>query len=73
VSCLQWSALRQPPRHASDALIYLEMGRQVLCKGYRWVDMSLTGEDNPVTNNLATRVGVSVDKRYRVYEWDLGD
>jgi hypothetical protein len=56
-----------------DALIYLEMGRQVLRKGFRWVDMSLTGEDNPMTNKLATRVGAIVDKRYRVYELDLRD
>jgi GNAT superfamily N-acetyltransferase len=55
-----------------DALIYLEIARQVLRKGYQWVDMSLTGEDNPMTNKLATRVGAKVDKRYRIYELEVG-
>jgi len=54
-----------------DALIYLEMARAVLRKGYKWVDMSLTGEDNPMTNKLATRMGARLDKRYRVYELDI--
>jgi hypothetical protein len=54
-----------------DGLIYLEMARQTLRKGYRWMDMSLTGEDNPMTNKLATSVGAKVDKRYRIYELDV--
>ena len=54
-----------------DALIYLEIARQMLRQGYQWVDMSLTGEDNPMTNKLATRMGVRLDKRYRTYELDL--
>ena len=44
----------------------------MLRKGYQWVDMSLTGEDNPMTNKLATRVGAKVDKRYRIYELEVG-
>jgi len=54
-----------------DALIYLEMGRAMLRKGYQWVDLSLTGEDNPMTNRLATRIGARVDKRYRIYELEV--
>jgi GNAT superfamily N-acetyltransferase len=54
-----------------DALIYLEMARQALRKGYQWMDMSLTGEDNPMTNKLATNIGAKVDKRYRVYELEV--
>jgi len=54
-----------------DALIYLEMARATLRKGYRWMDMSLTGEDNPMTNKLATHMGAQLDKRYRVYELDV--
>ncbi len=54
-----------------DALIYLEMARQALRKGYQWMDMSLTGEDNPMTNRLATNLGAKIDKRYRIYEITL--
>ena len=35
------------------------------------MDMSLTGADNPMTNRLVTRMGVGLDKRYRVYEMPL--
>lgn len=54
-----------------DALIYLEMARQALRKGYQWMDMSLTGEDNPMTNRLATNLGAKIDKRYRSYELEV--
>ena len=54
-----------------DALVYLEMARAALRKGYEWMDMSLTGEDNPMTNKLAAAVGARLDKRYRVYKLDL--
>jgi len=33
--------------------------------------MSLTGDDNPMTNKLAHRIGAVIDKRYRVYELAL--
>jgi hypothetical protein len=54
-----------------DALIYYEVGRAVLRRGFQWVDGSLTGEDNPMTNKLAKAFGARLDKRYRVYELDL--
>ena len=55
-----------------DALIYLEMARVIVRRGYRWVDASLTGEDNPMTNKLAQAFGARLDKRYRTYKLDLG-
>ena len=55
-----------------DALMFLEMGRAVLRKGYTWIDASLTGEFNPQTNKLATRVGSHVYRRYREYRLKLG-
>lgn len=51
-----------------DALVYLYFAETCWRKGYRWVDMSLTGSDNPATNKLAARFDAYVDKRYRVYE-----
>ena len=50
-----------------DALMFYEMGRRALAKGYKWVDFSLTSEDNPMTPRLATRAGARLYRRYRVY------
>lgn len=48
-------------------LLFDEMARRVLNRGYRWVDMSLTSDDNPNTPILAERMGAKIYKRYRVY------
>ena len=50
-----------------DAVIYLYVGETAWRKGYEWVDLSLTGDDNPTTNRLAARFGARLDKRYRIY------
>jgi GNAT superfamily N-acetyltransferase len=50
-----------------DALLYYEMGRRLIAKGYTWVDASLTGEDNPQTHRLATHFGAVVYRVYRQY------
>jgi GNAT superfamily N-acetyltransferase len=54
-----------------DAVMFVEMGRAVIRRGYRWVDGSLTGTDNPQTNKLATRLGAVVYRRYRQYRLRL--
>ena len=54
-----------------DALMYVELAKATLRKGYTWMDMSVTGEDNPQTNKLATLVGANVYKRYRIFELAL--
>ncbi|MBN1140149.1 MAG: hypothetical protein JXM73_26500, partial [Anaerolineae bacterium] len=54
-----------------DALIYQHIAQAAFRQGYQWVDLSLTGEDNPMTNKMARRIGAVVDKRYRVYELTL--
>jgi GNAT superfamily N-acetyltransferase len=48
-------------------LLIDEMSRRVQGKGYEWVDLSLTSEDNPATPGLADRMGAKLYKRYRVY------
>lgn len=55
-----------------DALMYYELGRRALEKGYRWMDLSLTAEDNPMTPRLAIRMGARVYKRYRTYRLRIG-
>jgi len=52
-------------------LLFDEMAKRALSKGYRWADMSLTSEDNPNTPILAERMGARLYKRYRVYRLGL--
>ena len=54
-----------------DALIYNHIAQLCFRKGYQWVDLSLTGDDNPMTNKMARRVHARIDKRYRVYDLAL--
>jgi len=41
--------------------------RTARSRGYRWIDASLTSEDNPTTPALAARFGARLYKRFRVY------
>ena len=52
-------------------VMFDEMARRARAGGFRWVDLSLTSEDNPNTPVLADRMGAEVYKRYRVYRLDL--
>jgi GNAT superfamily N-acetyltransferase len=54
-----------------SVLLFDEMARRARAKGYRWIDLSLTGEDNPYTPAIATRMGAEIYKRYRVYGLDV--
>ena len=48
-------------------LMFSEMAERLAAKGYEWVDMSLTSDDNPRTPQLAERAGAKIYKRYQVY------
>ncbi len=48
-------------------LLFDEMARRAIPKGYTWFDLSLTSDDNPYTPTLAARAGARLYKRYRVY------
>jgi len=52
-------------------LLFDEMARRAVRKGYRWVDFSITGEDNPDTRTLAQHAGAQIYKRYRFYKKSL--
>jgi GNAT superfamily N-acetyltransferase len=54
-----------------DALMYFELAKGTLRKGFTWIDMSLTGEDNPQTNKLAALFDAQVYKRYRMFQLEL--
>jgi len=51
-----------------DALFYVETARQLLAKGYEWIDFSLVAENNVMMNRLAQRMGGYVYRHYRTYE-----
>jgi GNAT superfamily N-acetyltransferase len=48
-------------------LLFAEMTRRAIAKGYESLDLSLTGEDNPDTWDLAHHMGAKIYKRYRFY------
>jgi len=48
-------------------LLFAEMAQLARGKGFKWIDLSLTSEDNPHTPELARRMGARLYKRYRVY------
>ena len=48
-------------------LLLDEMAKRAYARGYKWVDLSLTAEDNPQTPLIVQRVGGAEYKRYRTY------
>jgi GNAT superfamily N-acetyltransferase len=58
-------------RRGIDAMLYLDMLRAVFDKGYKWLDGSLTAEQNLLVNLLAGRLGAERYKHYRVYQKTL--
>jgi GNAT superfamily N-acetyltransferase len=52
-------------------LLFDEMTRRAAARGYTWIDLSLTGEDNPDTWDIAHHMGAQIYKRYRFYRKEL--
>lgn len=50
-----------------EGLMFARLIENCVRRGCEWMDMSLTGEDNPQTNKLATRLGAEEYKRYRQF------
>ena len=68
--CLTIKSVLVPPEYWDTGvavLLFDEMARRVVARGYKWVDLSLTSDDNPYTPHLAEKAGAKVYKRYRVY------
>jgi GNAT superfamily N-acetyltransferase len=53
--------------HGLEVLMFLEMAKAMIKKGYIWADASLTNAKNPQTNKLANRMGARVYRRYHEY------
>ncbi len=69
--CLAVKSVLVPPEYWGSGVIILlfdEMARRAHARGYRWVDFSLTSDDNPRTPALAARFGARLYKRYRVFK-----
>jgi hypothetical protein len=49
-------------------LMFAELGKRAVAKGYLWADLSITSADNPTTPMLAEKMGAKIYKRYRVYK-----
>lgn len=54
-----------------EALLFLEMAKAALSRGYKWVDLSLQAEENDKVNHLIEHFQVENYKRYRVYHMPL--
>lgn len=52
-------------------LLFAEMAKRAMAKGYQWADLSLTGEANPDTWDLAHHMGARIYKRYRFYQKEI--
>lgn len=74
IRCLSFKIVALDPDYwgrGLDTLMYAEMARQMARHGFTWMDLSLTGEDNPQTNKLAKVIGAQVYKRYRIYQLEI--
>jgi GNAT superfamily N-acetyltransferase len=54
-----------------EALLILRVAQAIWNKGYREVDMSLTGEENLKSSLFQEHIGFTVYRRYRIYQKDL--
>jgi GNAT superfamily N-acetyltransferase len=52
-------------------LMFDEMAKRAMAKGYSWADLSITSEDNPNTIILAEHMGAKIYKRWQVYRLDI--
>jgi GNAT superfamily N-acetyltransferase len=54
-----------------EAVLIREVGSAILKRGFREVDMSLTGETNEKSMRFQEHLGFKVYRRYNIYEKDL--
>ena len=52
-------------------LLFAEMAQRAIARGYAWLDLSLTGEDNPDTWDITHHMGAQIYKRYRFYKKEI--
>ena len=72
--CIAIKSVVVPPEYWDTGvaiLLFDEMARLAAARGYRWADLSLTGESNLDTWPLAHHMGAQIYKRYRFYRKTL--
>jgi len=72
--CLAVKSAVVPPEYwdiGVAVLLFDEMAKRAIAKGYKWADLSLTGDENPDTWPLAHHMGAEIYKRYRFYRKDV--
>ncbi len=73
-ACLCFKSVAVDPtywRYGVFAVMMNDLVEKAAAKGYRWMDMSLTADDNPMTPRLAAHLGATLYRRYRVYRKQL--
>jgi GNAT superfamily N-acetyltransferase len=72
--CLAIKSVVVPPEYWDTGvavLLFAEMAKRAIAKGYTWADLSLTGDENPDTWPLAHHMDAKIYKRYRFYKKEL--
>jgi len=49
-------------------LLYSELEKRAVRRGYEWGELSWQLEDNEAINRFAASIGARLYKRYRIYE-----
>jgi len=52
-------------------LLFDELIKRAMARGYTWADLSITSADNPNTIILAEHMGAEIYKRWQVYRLDI--
>ncbi|MBL6983387.1 MAG: GNAT family N-acetyltransferase [Anaerolineales bacterium] len=52
-------------------LLFDELVKRAMAKGYTWTDLSITSIDNPNTIILAEHMGAEIYKRWQIYRLDI--
>ena len=72
--CISIKSVVVPPEYWDTGvaiLLFDEMAKRASARGYRWADLSLTGESNVDTWPLAHHMGAQIYKRYRFYKKEI--
>jgi hypothetical protein len=54
-----------------EVLLLERLGGEIWRKGYREVDLSMTGDENWKSNRIQERTGPRIYRRYRIYQKDF--
>jgi GNAT superfamily N-acetyltransferase len=69
--CLSIKSVVVPPEYWDTGvavLLFEQMVKRAVERGFKWADLSLTGDENPDTWPLAHNMGATIYKRYRFYK-----